>query len=165
MINLSDSRADRWKSIALVVNCSCSACIQVDTHSTRGQSWFAPRFVGIGQAYIGGYSHATVYHYTGQYVRRGIQASESKSVWAFFKHGVHAACHHPSMMHMQCYVNELNARNSLRPLTATEGMMVRESLTGRLLILGSLRVLRRKARRVAHARSSPRQLSLPLLPR
>lgn len=58
------------------------------------------------------YSHRTVNHTMGEYVRDGVSTNSIESVWAVMKRGIHGVYHHTSGKHLARYVDEFAFRLS-----------------------------------------------------
>ena len=56
------------------------------------------------------YSHETVTHSAGEFVRDGITTNGIESVWAILKRGLHGVYHHASPKHLNRYVDEFTFR-------------------------------------------------------
>lgn len=56
------------------------------------------------------YTHETVNHRAGEYVRDGVSTNGMESVWAVMKRGMHGVYHHASAKHIGRYVNEFTFR-------------------------------------------------------
>lgn len=62
---------------------------------------------GIGGLF---YTHETVAHGQGEYVRDGVTTNSIESVWAVMKRGLHGVYHHASPKHLDRYVSEFTFR-------------------------------------------------------
>ncbi len=62
---------------------------------------------GIGGLF---YSHESINHGAGEYVRDGVTTNSIESVWAVMKRGIHGVYHHASPKHLDRYVNEFTFR-------------------------------------------------------
>lgn len=56
------------------------------------------------------YTHETVDHKAGEYVRHGVTTNGIESVWAVLKRGIHGVYHHASPKHLHRYVDEFTFR-------------------------------------------------------
>jgi transposase-like protein len=56
------------------------------------------------------YSHETINHSQGEYVRGNVSTNGIESVWAVMKRGLHGIYHHASDKHLSRYVNEFTFR-------------------------------------------------------
>jgi transposase-like protein len=56
------------------------------------------------------FTHETVNHGAGEYVRQGVHTNGIESVWAVMKRGLHGVYHHASPKHLGRYVNEFTFR-------------------------------------------------------
>ncbi len=63
-------------------------------------------YVGLGN----GYTHETINHSAGEYVRDGVSTNDIESVWAVLKRGLHGVYHHASPKHLGRYVDEFTFR-------------------------------------------------------
>jgi len=63
-------------------------------------------YVGIGADY----THETIVHSAGEYVRDGVTTNGIESVWAVLKRGLHGVYHHASDKHLHRYVDEFTFR-------------------------------------------------------
>lgn len=65
------------------------------------------------------FSHETINHSAGEYVRGNVSTNGMESVWAVMKRGLHGVYHHASEKHLARYVDEftfrLNDGNVKRP--------------------------------------------------
>jgi transposase-like protein len=57
-----------------------------------------------------GFTHETVNHAAGEYVRDDVSTNSIESVWAVFKRGVYGTFHHVSGKHLHRYVDEFSFR-------------------------------------------------------
>lgn len=62
---------------------------------------------GIGNTV---YTHETIRHGDGEYVRGNVCTNSMESVWAVLKRGLHGVYHHASEKHLARYVNEFTFR-------------------------------------------------------
>lgn len=83
-----------------------------------------------------GYTHETVNHKAGEYVRGNVTTNSIESVWAVLKRGLTGVYHHASPKHLARYVNEftfrLNDGNVKRPRMERLGSLVSASFEKRL---------------------------------
>jgi transposase-like protein len=56
------------------------------------------------------YTHETISHSAGEYVRDGVTTNSIESVWAVMKRGVYGVYHHASPKHLRRYVDEFTFR-------------------------------------------------------
>ena len=56
------------------------------------------------------FTHDSVNHTTGEFVRNGVSTNSFKAVWALFKRSVHGTWHHVSPKHLHRYINEATMR-------------------------------------------------------
>ncbi len=56
------------------------------------------------------YTHETIKHSAGEYVRDGVSTNDIESVWAVLKRGLHGVYHHASPKHLARYVDEFTFR-------------------------------------------------------
>ncbi len=56
------------------------------------------------------FTHASVNHGAGEYVRGDVHTNSLESVWAVFKRSLHGTWHHVSKKHLSRYVNEATMR-------------------------------------------------------
>jgi len=56
------------------------------------------------------YTHESVSHSRGEYVRDGVHTNGIESVWAVMKRGIHGVYHHASPKHLDRYVSEFTFR-------------------------------------------------------
>jgi transposase-like protein len=56
------------------------------------------------------YTHETISHSTGEYVRDNVTTNGIESVWALLKRGLTGTYHHASEKHLHRYVNEFTFR-------------------------------------------------------
>lgn len=70
------------------------------TDEASGYNGLAPLF----------FSHATVNHRSGEYVRSGVTTNSIESVWAVLKRGIHGVYHQVSDKHLSRYVDEFTFR-------------------------------------------------------
>ncbi|MGE0371122.1 MAG: IS1595 family transposase [Gammaproteobacteria bacterium] len=63
-------------------------------------------YKGIGAHF----THETINHGAGEYVRDGVTTNSIESVWAVMKRGLHGVYHHASEKHLHRYVNEFTFR-------------------------------------------------------
>jgi transposase-like protein len=64
-------------------------------------------------AYVGlatMYTHESISHTDGEYVRGNVTTNSIESVWAVLKRGVHGTFHHVSPKHLRRYVDEFTFR-------------------------------------------------------
>lgn len=64
-------------------------------------------YTGIGSML---YTHETVNHSAGEYVRGNVSTNGIESVWAVMKRGIHGVYHHASKKHLGRYVDEFAFR-------------------------------------------------------
>lgn len=64
-------------------------------------------YTGIGSML---YTHETVNHNAGEYVRGNVSTNGIESVWAVMKRGIHGVYHHASKKHLGRYVDEFAFR-------------------------------------------------------
>lgn len=62
---------------------------------------------GLGAA---GFTHETINHSAGEYVRDGVSTNSIEAVWAVLKRGVYGTFHHVSPKHLGRYVDEFTFR-------------------------------------------------------
>jgi transposase-like protein len=67
----------------------------------------ASAYSGLGPLF---FSHATVNHKSGEYVRDGVTTNSIESVWAVLKRGIHGVYHQVSAKHLPRYVDEFTFR-------------------------------------------------------
>ena len=63
-------------------------------------------YVGLARDY----THETVLHGAGEYVRDGVTTNSIESVWAVMKRGIYGVYHHASPKHLHRYVDEFTFR-------------------------------------------------------
>jgi transposase-like protein len=63
-------------------------------------------YAGLGKTY----THETIIHSAGEYVRDEVSTNSIESVWAVLKRGLHGVYHHASDKHLHRYVNEFTFR-------------------------------------------------------
>jgi transposase-like protein len=63
-------------------------------------------YQGLGKFY----THETIDHKAGEYLRDGITTNSIESVWAVMKRGLHGVYHHASEKHLHRYVDEFTFR-------------------------------------------------------
>ena len=63
-------------------------------------------YIGLGYDY----THETINHGAGEYVRDGVSTNGIESVWAVLKRGLHGVYHHASAKHLHRYVDEFTFR-------------------------------------------------------
>ena len=56
------------------------------------------------------YTHESINHGSGEYVRDGVHTNSIESVWAVMKRGLHGVYHHASPKHLDRYVSEFTFR-------------------------------------------------------
>jgi len=56
------------------------------------------------------YTHESINHGAGEYVRDGVHTNSIESVWAVMKRGIHGVYHHASPKHLDRYVSEFTFR-------------------------------------------------------
>jgi hypothetical protein len=56
------------------------------------------------------YTHESINHGSGEYVRDGVHTNSIESVWAVMKRGIHGVYHHASPKHLDRYVSEFTFR-------------------------------------------------------
>jgi len=56
------------------------------------------------------YTHESINHGSGEYVRDGVHTNGIESVWAVMKRGIHGVYHHASPKHLDRYVSEFTFR-------------------------------------------------------
>lgn len=82
----------------------------------------------------GVYLHESVKHSVGEYVRKQAHTNGVESFWSLLKRGYHGTHHHFSVKHMQRYVGEFAARQSLRKSNTIDIMkVVAQRMVGRNL--------------------------------
>lgn len=85
------------------------------------------------------YSHITVNHSEGEYVRGAFDTNSIENFWSLFKRGIIGIYHQVSAKHLQAYVDEFTYRYNSRKdndqfrfsdtLTKTEGRLKYKDLT------------------------------------
>ena len=82
----------------------------IHTHIQAGSTLHTDEAAVYGN--IGGlfFTHATINHSTGEYMRDGVTTNSIESVWAVLKRGLHGVYHHASPKHIGRYVNEFTFR-------------------------------------------------------
>ena len=73
----------------------------------------ASAYDGLGQR---GYTHETVKHSVGEYVKGQAHINGAESVWSCLKRGYYGIYHKMSPKHLQKYVDEFSARQNVRQL-------------------------------------------------
>ena len=68
------------------------------------------------------YTHQTVQHSTGEYVRGNVHTNSIESMWALLKRGIMGVYHHVSPKHLHRYVNEFTGRHNIRSLDTLDQM-------------------------------------------
>ena len=93
---------------------------EVKANVKKGSALYSdelPSYQGLG----GLYSHRSVNHKTGEYVRGIIHTNSIESVWAVLKRGYKGVHHFWSFKHIQRYINEFVFR--LNQTVAKKGTM------------------------------------------
>lgn len=82
----------------------------IHTHIQAGSTLHTDEAAAYGN--IGGlfFTHATINHSAGEYMRDGVTTNSIESVWAVLKRGLHGVYHHASAKHLGRYVNEFTFR-------------------------------------------------------
>lgn len=99
----------------------CTIAKSVDSASAKSLQTEVRNHVEAGstvhtdeaRAYIGldsDYTHESVNHSLGEYVRGDVTTNSIESVWAVMKRGLHGVYHHASEKHLDRYVNEFTFR-------------------------------------------------------
>jgi hypothetical protein len=78
-------------------NIELGATIHTDEHGG---------YVGLANDY----THETICHSAGEYVRDDVTTNSIESVWAVMKRGIYGVYHHASQKHLHRYVNEFTFR-------------------------------------------------------
>jgi len=81
----------------------------VHAHIEPGSTLHTDELRGY-QGLSGLYTHETVNHSHGEYVRGNVSTNGIESVWAVMKRGLHGVYHHASDKHLGRYVNEFTFR-------------------------------------------------------
>ena len=93
----------------------------------------------LGYAGISGYTHGTVKHSVGEYVRDMASTNGVESFWALLKRAYVGTYHNMSKKHLHRYINEFSTRhnmmnlNMLESFAQTARMMVDKRLTYKAL--------------------------------
>jgi transposase-like protein len=82
---------------AIKANIELGSTIHTDEHGG---------YVGLGNDY----THETIVHSDGEYVRDGVTTNSIESVWAVMKRGIYGVYHSASPKHLHRYVNEFTFR-------------------------------------------------------
>jgi transposase-like protein len=82
---------------AIRKNIATGSMIHTDEHGA---------YAGLAPAY----SHESVVHGAGEYVRGDVTTNSIESVWAVLKRGIHGTFHHVSPKHLHRYVDEFTFR-------------------------------------------------------
>lgn len=83
---------------AIIENVETGSMLHTDEHAG---------YHGLGGMF---YSHKTVNHSAGEFVRDGVSTNSIESVWAVLKRGLHGVYHHASDKHLARYVDEFTFR-------------------------------------------------------
>lgn len=81
----------------------------VHEHVEMGSAIFTDEHRGYGFL-EGDFTHETINHKKGEYVRDGVSTNSIESVWAVMKRGLHGVYHHASPKHLHRYVDEFTFR-------------------------------------------------------
>ncbi len=93
------------------------------------------------RAYRGmaGFTHESVNHSVGEYVRKMAHTNGIESFWSMFKRGYHGTFHHLSEKHLARYVREFAARHNVRNADTADQMAgVVTGLVGKRLMYRDL---------------------------
>ena len=108
---------------AKVVNANKTEIIAfIEDNVAKGATVYtdeSPFYKGLSKK---GYNHHTVNHSKGEYVRKGVSTNSIESFWANFKRGYYGTHHHISPKHLQRYINEFAARQSVRKIDTIKQM-------------------------------------------
>ena len=81
-----------------------------------------------------GYTHRSVNHSRGEYVRSQVHTNTIEGFWANFKRGYYGTHHHMSKKHIQRYVAEFTARQNVRRCDTIDQMrQITKGMFGRSL--------------------------------
>ena len=81
-----------------------------------------------------GYTHKTVNHSVGEYVRDQAHTNGIESFWALLKRGYYGVYHHMSPKHLNRYVNEFSFRHNTAHVDTIDFIgMTAERITGKRL--------------------------------
>lgn len=82
----------------------------IHTHVSTGSTLHTDEHMGYKCLHGTLYTHQTINHKKGEYVRKGVSTNSIESVWAVMKRGLHGVYHHASVKHLGRYVNEFTFR-------------------------------------------------------
>lgn len=80
------------------------------------------------------FTHDTVRHSAGEYVRGAVHTNSIESFWSMFKRGYYGTYHRMSDKHLHRYVNEFAGRHNIRDLdTVAQMVVIARGMVGRRL--------------------------------
>ena len=102
-------RGGRVKATPVASTSAASLQSEIRANIETGSTIHTDEHAGyVGLAHD--YTHETIMHGAGEYVRDGVTTNSIESVWAVMKRGVYGVYHHASPKHLHRYVDEFTFR-------------------------------------------------------
>ena len=108
----------------------------VEAHAAPGTTIYTDENAAYGPLAtpLNGYTHETVCHSVGEYVRGQAHTNGVESFWALLKRGYTGTYHKMSPKHLSRYVNEFAGRHNIRDLdTLAQMVAIVQGFDGRRL--------------------------------
>lgn len=99
-------RGGRTKALPIANASGSTLEFAILDHVEPGATIHTDEWRGYASVHHLGYTHETISHKAGEYVRDGVTTNSIESVWAVLQRGIYGVYHHVSHKHLGRYVDE-----------------------------------------------------------